>query len=94
MICNLLIFWITIKTFQDINFTNQTCLKNEPKYYISPHLFYTNENIIMHIKYTFKNTFSAFTFVAQDAFDTSPLHFKLSTISSQIVQNVSRTMCI
>lgn len=54
MIWNLLIFWITIQTFQDINFTNQTCARNKPKYYILPHLFYTNAKIIMHIKYALK----------------------------------------
>jgi hypothetical protein len=52
MICNL--FWITIQTFQGINFTNQTCLRNEQKYYILPHSFYTNAKIIMHINMLLK----------------------------------------
>jgi hypothetical protein len=55
----------------------------------------TNANIIVHIKYAFENTFGdTFTFVAQDAFDISHLHFKLSTIPSQTMKNVSRIMCI
>jgi hypothetical protein len=95
MIWNLLIFWITIQTFQDINFTNQTCSRNKPKYYILPHLFYTNAKIIMHIKYVFENNFgNTFTFVTQDAFDTCPFHFKLSTIPNQTMKHVSRIMCI
>jgi hypothetical protein len=46
-------------------------------------------------QYAFENTFGdTFTFVAQDAFDTCLLHFKLSTIPSQTMKHVSRIMCI
>jgi len=71
-------------------FHNQTCLRNEPKYYTLPHLFYRNVEIIMHNKYVFENTFdNTFTFVAQDVFDIRPLHFKLLTIPSQTMKHVN-----
>jgi hypothetical protein len=78
-------FQTTSQTFKNTNFINKTCLKPPIIKNTLHYLFYKNVKTTHNKHGYYKTPIKTFTFLAQDIhFDTSPLHFKLSTIPSQM----------